>query len=191
MKKVFLVFIVMTFALFTAPQLNAQCGSHQKSHAKQVSNKQHWSSSDIVDIAAGADQFSTLVAAVKAANLVETLKSDGPFTVFAPTNAAFSKIPAATLESLLQPANKSALSQVLTYHVLPFKLTAAEAMGAIKASNGKAILETVSGGKLIATISGNNIILQDEKGNYSAITDTDINASNGVIHTIDTVVMPK
>jgi uncharacterized surface protein with fasciclin (FAS1) repeats len=145
---------------------------------------------DVVDVAAGNADFSTLVTAVKAAGLVDTLKSKGPFTVFAPTNAAFAKLPAGTIPTLLKPESKATLTAVLTYHVVPGKLMAADVVAAIKAGGGKAEVTTVQGGKLTATLMGNVVMLRDAKGGMSHIRATDIGASNGVIHVIDTVVMP-
>lgn len=146
---------------------------------------------DVVDLAAGSADHTTLVAAVKAASLVETLKGKGPFTVFAPTNAAFGKLPAGTVEGLLKPENKATLSKILTYHVVAGNLDAAAVVAAIKKGNGKAELTTVSGGKLTASIEGGKVQLTDEKGMHSYVTTTDIKGSNGIIHVIDTVVMPK
>lgn len=166
---------------------DAQCNSHKKA----VKTSHHYQSNDVVDIAINSDVHTTLVAAVKAADLVETLKSDGPFTVFAPTNAAFAKLPEGTVESLLQKENKASLSKVLTYHVIAGSFTAAEVMGAIKANGGNATFTTVSGGKLKASISSSNVILEDEKGNKSAITAVDLKGSNGVVHVIDSVVLPN
>jgi len=145
---------------------------------------------DIVDVAAGNADFSTLVTAVKAAGLVDTLKSKGPFTVFAPTNAAFAKLPAGTIPTLLKPESKGTLTAVLTYHVVAGKLMAADVVAAIKAGGGKAEVTTVQGGKLTATLMGNVVMLRDAKGGMSHIRATDIATSNGVIHVIDTVVMP-
>ena len=133
----------------------------------------------------------TLVAAIKAAGLVKTLSGKGPFTVFAPTNAAFAKLPAGTVESLLKPENKATLQSILTYHVVPGKLNSKAVVAAIKAGKGSATLTTVQGGKLIGTLSGKNVILTDEKGNKSTITAVDIRSSNGIIHVINSVVMPK
>lgn len=145
---------------------------------------------DIVDTAAGAPDFSTLVAAVKAADLVATLKSKGPFTVFAPTNAAFAKLPAGTVETLLKPENKATLASILTYHVVPGKLMAADVVAAIKAGGGKAEVKTVQGGTLTASMMGNVVMLRDAKGGMSHVRTADLGTSNGVIHVIDTVVMP-
>jgi uncharacterized surface protein with fasciclin (FAS1) repeats len=145
---------------------------------------------DIVGVAAGSAAHSTLVAAVKQAGLVETLKSKGPFTVFAPTNDAFGKLPAGTVESLLEPANKAKLSGILTYHVVAGKLNAAAVMAAIKKGNGTATLTTVSGGKLSAAIENGKVVLTDENGGKATVTATDLKASNGVIHVIDSVLLP-
>lgn len=147
---------------------------------------------DIVDNAVNSKDHTTLVAAVKAAGLVETLKTAGPFTVFAPTNEAFGKLPAGTVETLVKPENKATLTKILTYHVVAGKLDAAELMKQIKAGKGKATLKTVSGGMLYAMMNGDkNIILKDEKGNMSNISIYDVYQSNGVIHVIDQVVMPN
>ena len=145
---------------------------------------------DIVDTAAAAPQFKTLVAAVQAAGLVDTLKGKGPFTVFAPTDAAFAKLPAGTVEGLLKPEAKGVLTSVLTYHVVPGNVTAADVAAAIKAGGGKAELTTVQGGKLTASLMGSMVMLTDAKGGMSHITAADVKGSNGVIHVIDTVVMP-
>lgn len=144
----------------------------------------------VVDGAAGSPAHTTLVAAVKAAGLVETLSGTGPFTVFAPTNAAFAKLPAGTVETLLKPENKATLTSILTYHVVPGKIAAADVLAAIKAGGGKAELTTVQGGKLTGSIVDGKVILTDAKGGTSTVTATDIMESNGVIHVIDTVVMP-
>lgn len=148
-------------------------------------------SKDIVDIAAGSPAHTTLVTAVKAAGLVETLKSKGPFTVFAPVNDAFAKLPAGTVESLLKPENKALLTQILTYHVVAGNLDAAAVVAAIKKGNGTAVLTTVSGGKLTATLDNGKVKLTDEKGGSAYVTATDLKGTNGVIHVIDTVVLPK
>ena len=145
---------------------------------------------DIVDTAAGNADFGTLVAAVKAAGLVETLKGKGPFTVFAPTNAAFAKLPAGTVETLLKPESKSTLTAVLTYHVVPGRIMAADLVNAIKAGGGKAEVTTVQGGKLTASLMGSIVMLRDAKGGMSHVRAADVATSNGVIHVVDTVVMP-
>jgi uncharacterized surface protein with fasciclin (FAS1) repeats len=149
------------------------------------------SSGDVVDVAAGSKDHTTLVAAVKAAKLVETLKGSGPFTVFAPTNAAFDKLPAGTVDNLLKPESMATLGNILTYHVVSGNLDATAVMEAIKAGNGKATLPTVGGGSLTASVQGGKVVLMDAKGGKSTVTATDLKASNGVIHVIDTVLMPK
>lgn len=149
------------------------------------------SEKDIVDTAVATDSLSTLVTAVKAADLVATLKSAGPFTVFAPTNDAFGKVPQATLSSLLKPENKQALTGVLTYHVVAGKLDSKAVAKAIKDGKGKAVLTTVQGGKLTAMLEGKNVVLMDENGNKSTVVMVDVKTSNGVVHVIDTVVLPK
>lgn len=157
---------------------------------EEIENATELSSDDIVTVASGNDNFSTLVAAVKAADLVETLQSQGPFTVFAPTNDAFSKLPEGTVESLLKPENKEKLNSILTYHVISGKVMAADVVKAINDNNGRFVITTVQGKDLTATLEGENVILTDPKGNTSKIITTDVDASNGVIHAIDTVVMP-
>ncbi len=146
---------------------------------------------DVVDIAIGSADHTTLVAAVKAAGLVATLKGAGPFTVFAPTNAAFDKLPAGTVESLLKPENKAQLAKILTYHVVSGNLDAAAVVAAIKNGKGKAVLTTVSGGKLTASMDNGKVKLTDETGKSAFVTATDLKGSNGVIHVIDGVVLPK
>jgi len=147
---------------------------------------------DIVDNAVNSADHTTLVAAVKAAGLVETLKGPGPFTVFAPTNDAFRDLPAGTVESLLKPEMKAQLTRVLTYHVVAGRIDRAELMKRIKAGGGTATLETVSGGKLRAKMNGeSNVVIQDEMGNVAHISTYDVTQSNGVIHVIDRVAMPK
>ena len=144
----------------------------------------------IVSIAAGNENFTTLVAAVKAAGLVETLNSAGPFTVFAPVNDAFAKLPEGTVASLLKPESKATLTAVLTYHVVAGEFKASDVVKAIKANNGAFKITTVQGGVLTASLSGSNVILTDAKGNKATVVMADVDASNGVIHAIDTVVMP-
>ncbi len=148
-------------------------------------------SKNIVENAVNSKDHTTLVAAVKAADLVKTLQSDGPFTVFAPTNAAFEKLPKGTVETLLKPENKSTLQTVLTYHVISGNHSAANIMADIKKGNGKATYQTVSGGTLTAMMKGNKVMLMDEKGGMATVTIPDVNQSNGVIHVIDSVALPK
>ena len=132
-----------------------------------------------------------MVAAVTAAGLAETLSGTGPFTVFAPTNAAFDKLPAGTVDSLLEPANLKTLQGILTYHVVAGKIDSKAVVAAIKKGKGKAVLTTVQGGTLTASLKGKNVIVTDEKGGVATITAVDLNASNGLIHVIDTVLMHK
>ncbi len=146
---------------------------------------------NIVENAVNSADHTTLVAAVKAAGLVETLQSPGPFTVFAPTNEAFSKLPAGTVDTLLKAENKDALAKVLTYHVVAGKMSSKDLWKAIKADNGTATLKTVSGGVLKASLMGKEIVLTDEKGGTSKITIADVHQSNGVIHVVDTVLLPN
>ncbi|MDZ7604326.1 MAG: fasciclin domain-containing protein [Cyclobacteriaceae bacterium] len=148
-------------------------------------------SKDVVDIAISSPDHTTLVAAVKAADLVTTLKSAGPFTVFAPTNAAFDKLPEGTVANLLKPENKAQLAKILTYHVIAGNLDAAAVVAAIKAGNGKAVVTTVSGGKLTASMKDGKVMLTDESGKTAFVVAADLKASNGVVHVIDGVVLPK
>ncbi|MEO7410395.1 MAG: fasciclin domain-containing protein [Sphingomicrobium sp.] len=144
----------------------------------------------IVENASAASTLTTLVSAVTAAGLVETLSGAGPFTVFAPTNDAFAKLPAGTVEGLVKPAAKADLTKILTYHVVSGKMSAADLTAAIAAGGGKAELTTVQGAKLTATASGGTITLTDAKGGKSTVSQADVNQSNGVVHVIDTVLMP-
>ncbi|OXB00831.1 fasciclin domain-containing protein [Flavobacterium pectinovorum] len=146
---------------------------------------------NIVENAVNSKDHTTLVAAVKAAGLVETLQSKGPFTVFAPTNAAFDKLPAGTVETLLKPENIKTLQTVLTYHVVAGKMNASDIAKAIKAGKGKATLKTVSGGTLTAWMDGKDLYISDESGSKAKVTIADVNQSNGVIHVVDTVLLPK
>jgi uncharacterized surface protein with fasciclin (FAS1) repeats len=145
----------------------------------------------IVDNAMNSADHTTLVAAVKAAGLVDTLQGKGPFTVFAPTNAAFEQLPAGTVDNLLKPENKSMLSKVLTYHVVAGKYDSKALAGLIAKGKGKAQLKTVSGGILWAMMDGSNIVLRDEKGGTSTVTTADVFQSNGVIHVVNMVLMPN
>jgi uncharacterized surface protein with fasciclin (FAS1) repeats len=147
-------------------------------------------SKTIVENASAASNLTTLVAAVKAAGLVDTLSGPGPFTVFAPTNDAFAKLPAGTVDTLVKPKSKAQLTKILTYHVVPGDMSAANLMEAIKAGGGKAELTTVQGEKLTATMSGGNVILTDAKGGTATVTQADVKQSNGVVHVIDSVLMP-
>ena len=145
----------------------------------------------IVDAAVSNENFSTLVTALKAADLVGALQGDGPFTVFAPTNDAFAKIDQNALANLLKPENKETLSNILTYHVVPGNLMASDVVAALKKGNGKVEVKALNGTVLTVMQKDGKIWLKDQAGNYSEITATDVKGSNGVIHVIDTVVMPK
>jgi uncharacterized surface protein with fasciclin (FAS1) repeats len=146
---------------------------------------------NIVGVAAGNADFSTLVTAVTAAGLVETLSGDGPFTVFAPNNAAFAKLPAGTVDSLLKPENLDKLKAVLTYHVVSGKFDAATVIDAINKNNGKYSVTTVQGGTIVLSLKDGKVMLTDANGGTATVILADVAASNGVIHAIDTVVMPK
>ncbi|MEP7279773.1 MAG: fasciclin domain-containing protein [Bacteroidota bacterium] len=145
---------------------------------------------NIIENAVNSKDHTTLVAAVKAAGLVETLESAGPFTVFAPTNEAFDKLPAGTVDNLLKPANKATLTKILTYHVVAGRFDAKAIAALIKTGGGKAVLKTVSGGSLTVMMKGSRLVLMDEKGGMSSVTIKDVNQRNGVIHVVDTVLMP-
>jgi uncharacterized surface protein with fasciclin (FAS1) repeats len=145
---------------------------------------------DIVDNAVNSKDHTTLVAAVKAAGLVDTLKSKGPFTVFAPTDAAFAKLPAGTVETLVKPENKATLTSILTYHVVAGRLDAKTLAKQVKAGGGKATLTTVQGEPLTVTAQGKSLLITDAKGGTSTVTIGDVFQSNGVIHVVDTVLMP-
>ncbi|TCD12585.1 fasciclin domain-containing protein [Pedobacter frigidisoli] len=172
--------ITMAFTTQVYAQKNPMVGG-----AAMYANK------DIVDNAVNSKDHTTLVAAVKAAGLVETLKSAGPFTVFAPTNAAFDKLPAGTVATLVKPENKAMLTKILTYHVVAGKMDSKAIAKAIKAGGGKAEFTTVQGEKLTAKMMGKKLILTDAKGGMSTVTIADVNQSNGVIHVVDTVLMPN
>src|SRR5271165_2003522 len=150
-----------------------------------------YSTKNIVENAINSQDHTTLVAAVKAAGLVDTLEGPGPFTVFAPTNEAFAKLPAGTVDNLLKPENKEMLVKVLTYHVVPGRISASDLAKEIKAGGGKATLKTVQGEILTATMDGKHIVLVDEKGDKSMVTIANVFQSNGVIHVVDTVLLPN
>ena len=178
------ILLVSAFALLGISAFAAQ-------HDPMVGGAAMFPSKDIIDNAVNSADHTTLVAAVKAAGLVDTLKSPGPFTVFAPTNEAFAKLPAGTVDSLLKPENKEMLTKVLTYHVVAGKLSVSDIQKMIKAGNGKAELKTVSGGTLTAMEHGGKIVLHDEKGDMSTITISNVFQSNGVIQVVDTVLLPS
>ena len=156
-----------------------------------VGGKEMFPNKNIVENAVNSTDHTTLVAAVKATGQVETLQSPGPFTVFAPTNAAFQKLPAGTVETLLRPENKPLLTKVLTYHVVPGRLSSADLRKQIEMAHGAAMLRTVSGDMLWATMQGRDIFVRDEKGSVAKLTQVNVFQSNGVIHVIDTVVQPS
>ncbi len=147
-------------------------------------------SKNIIENAVNSKDHKTLVAAVKAAGLVETLQGAGPFTVFAPTDAAFAKLPKGTVDNLVKPENKAMLTKILTYHVLPGRYSAKQIWAEVKAGNGKAMMKTVEGEDLTFWAKGKNLYVRDSKGNDAKVTIADVNQSNGVIHVIDTVLMP-
>lgn len=166
-------------------------GTATYAQTKMVGGAAMYPTKNIVENAVNSKDHTTLVAAVKAAGLVETLQGPGPFTVFAPTNEAFNKLPAGTVDNLVKPENKELLTKILTYHVVAGKLSAAELMADVKKGNGKADLTTVQGGKLTVMQEGKKLYLVDEKGNKSWITIADVFQSNGVIHVVNTVLMPQ
>lgn len=187
MKKNLVVLLIAITCLAVAPSTTSA-----KDTNPMVGGAAMYRSKDIVDNAVNSADHTTLVAAVKAAGLVPTLKGKGPFTVFAPTNEAFSKLPAGTVDTLLKPESKDMLSKVLTYHVVAGKYDAKKLMQLIKKGDGSATLKTVSGGMLTARMNGmNGISITDEKGGSSNVTIADVYQSNGVIHVVDTVLMPN
>ena len=163
----------------------------REERATSINGAMMYDDMTIVENASTSDDLSTLVAAVKAAELVETLNSDGPFTVFAPTNDAFAKLPAGTVDNLLKEENQAKLKSVLTYHVVSGNVMAADLQKMIKDGNGKAMLKTVNGGELTAMVKDGKVMLKDAKGNMSTVTVADVKQSNGVVHVVDTVVMPS
>jgi uncharacterized surface protein with fasciclin (FAS1) repeats len=186
-KTLFSLAIVALFSVATTTTVSAQA----KTKTVMVGGAPMYPTKNIVENAVNSKDHTTLVAAVKAAGLVETLQGAGPFTVFAPTNEAFNKLPAGTVETLVKPENKATLTKILTYHVVAGRMTSADLMKAIKAGGGKASLKTVSGGTLTAMMKGKDIELKDEKGGISTVTIADVMQSNGVIHVVNTVLMPQ
>lgn len=182
---------ILSVGLFAFTLMLTSNSFAQKEKTVTVGGAPMYPSKNIVENAVNSKDHTTLVVAVKAAELVETLMTEGPFTVFAPTNAAFEKLPSGTVETLLKPENKKLLQTVLTYHVVAGKMNAKDLIAAIKKGNGKAALTTVSGGILSAWLKGNEIYLTDENGGTAKVTISDVNQSNGVIHVIDSVVTPK
>nr|WP_233740552.1 fasciclin domain-containing protein [Halpernia humi] len=170
-------------------QLSAQ-NMMQKEKTVMVGGAAMYPTKNIIENAVNSKDHTTLVAAVKAAGLVETLESKGPFTVFAPTNEAFAKLPKGTVETVLKPENKALLTSILTYHVVPGRISSKELAAWIKKGNGKYVAKTVQGEDLTFWMKGKNIYVSDMKGNKAKVTIADVNQSNGVIHVIDTVLMP-
>lgn len=190
MKKLMLAVFAMSVVLgFGANNASAQMMSGDGN--PMVGGAAMYKNKDIVDNAVNSKDHTTLVAAVKAAGLVDTLKGKGPFTVFAPTNSAFDMLPAGTVDTVLMPENKAMLTKILTYHVVAGNMDSKKIMKAIKKGNGKAMLKTVSGGTLTASMDGKNLMLTDEKGGMATVTIADVKQSNGVIHVIDKVLMPN
>jgi uncharacterized surface protein with fasciclin (FAS1) repeats len=179
------------FALLTAVLAIAVTSAVAAMNNPMVGGQEMYPTKNIIQNAVNSADHTTLVAAVKAAGLVETLEGAGPFTVFAPTNEAFAKLPAGTVDTLLKPENKPTLTKVLTYHVVAGRLSASDLKKQIKAGNGTAELTTVEGGKLWASEEGNRIMLKDEKGGTTWVTIPNVFQSNGVIHVVDTVLMPN
>jgi len=189
MKKLVLAVFAMVFAFgFGMDNASAQ---DMKMDNPMVGGAAMYKTKDIVDNAMNSKDHTTLVAAVKAAGLVDTLKGKGPFTVFAPTNAAFDALPAGTVDTLLKPENKPMLAKILTYHVVAGNMDSKKIAKAIKKGNGMATFTTVAGGKLMAKMDGSTLVLTDEKGGMSRVTIADVKQSNGVIHVVDTVLMPN
>jgi uncharacterized surface protein with fasciclin (FAS1) repeats len=181
--------LLAAVALATAGLGAAVAGHHAKANPT-VGGAEMFPTEPIAVNASAAPNLTTLVAAVKAAGLVETLASPGPFTVFAPTNDAFAKLPAGTVETLVKPENKGTLTSILTYHVVAGKVTSKDIVKAIKAGGGSATFNTVAGGSLTAKMAGRNVVLTDAKGGMSMVTQVDVNQSNGVVHVIDSVLLP-
>ena len=189
-KSISLALILMASTLSFAQEMTMKKDKKMKMDTKMVGGAEMYPSKNIVSNAVNSKDHTTLVAAVKAADLVTILQSEGPFTVFAPTNAAFDKLPKGTVESLLMTENKEKLQSVLTYHVLAGKFSSQDLLKAIKKGKGKTELKTVQGNVLKFMLSGDSIKIIDTNGNMSTITIADVNQSNGVIHVIDTVVLP-
>ena len=179
--------LTLTFAI--GNNANAQMMA-KKEKTVMVGGAAMHPSKNIVENAVNSKDHTTLVAAVKAAGLVETLQSKGPFTVFAPTNAAFDKLPKGTVETLVKPENKEMLTSILTYHVVPGKISSKDLMKMMKANGGKYIAKTVQGEELTLWMKGKDIYVKDAKGGSAKVTIAEVNQSNGMIHVIDTVLMP-
>jgi uncharacterized surface protein with fasciclin (FAS1) repeats len=193
-KLVFAFFLMAMTASFGASSISAQemkDDKMMKSDNPMVGGAAMYKNKNIVENAMNSKDHTTLVAAVKAAGLVETLQGNGPFTVFAPVNSAFEMLPAGTVDTLLKPENKAMLTKVLTYHVVAGNMDSKKIMKAIKKGDGKAMFKTVAGGMLTATMEGDTLVLTDEKGGKSKVTIANVKQSNGVIHVVDTVLMPS
>jgi uncharacterized surface protein with fasciclin (FAS1) repeats len=188
MKKTFFAALALGAMALTTVAATAQMGDMKD---PMVGGAAMYPSKTIVENAVNSPIHTTLVAAVKAAGLVDTLNSPGPFTVFAPTNDAFNKLPAGTVDTLLKPENKEMLVKILTYHVVPGRITSKDIKAGIKAGHGKYEMKTVEGGTLTATMKGGKIMLTDEKGGMATVTTADVYQSNGVIDVIDSVLMPS
>jgi len=191
MKKFKTILLVAVTALVSNISFAQMMDNGSMDKTVTVGGAPMYPSKNIIQNAVNSKDHTTLVAAVKAAGLVETLEGPGPFTVFAPTNEAFDKLPAGTVDNLVKPENKATLTTILTYHVVAGKYTSMDIMKLIKDGNGTATLTTVEGGKLWFMMKGKKIEIKDEKGGTAWITIKDVNQSNGVIHVIDSVLMPK
>ncbi|BEU99560.1 fasciclin domain-containing protein [Novosphingobium olei] len=178
-------------SLASAPALASPHSGHAAHASVMVGGAAMLPSRTIVENAVNSADHTTLVAAVKAAGLVDTLNGSGPFTVFAPTNAAFAKLPAGTVDTLLKPENKATLTKILTYHVVPGRVSAEQLIAKIKADGGSTKLTTVSGGVLTAAVVGGKVVLTDEKGGTATVTQADVFQKNGVIHVTDAVSLPN
>ena len=192
MKKLVLAVFAMAISFgFGFSNASAQDMMMKKGDNPMVGGAAMYKNKDIIDNAMNSKDHTTLVAAVKAADLVTTLKGKGPFTVFAPTNAAFDALPAGTVDTLLKPENKMMLQNILKYHVVAGNMDSKAIAKAIKKGKGMATFTTVAGGKLMAKMDGSTLVLTDEKGGMSRVTIADVKQSNGYIHVIDTVLMPN
>ena len=195
MKKIILSLSVIAMIAFTSCKNNEskekEVEQEETMEAEAATKEAVEAPKTVVEIAVGNENFTTLVTAVKAAELVETLSSEGPFTVFAPTNDAFAKLPEGTVATLVEPENKEQLTGILTYHVVSGKFMAADVVKAIGENDGSFTIPTVQGEELVATLDGDNVIITDANGNTSTVIMADVDASNGVIHAVDAVVMPK
>ena len=191
MKSILGLFVLALGVAFGASSVSAQMMGKKMDGNPMVGGASMYKTKNIVENAVNSKDHTTLVAAVQAAGLVDTLKSAGPFTVFAPVNSAFDKLPAGTVDTLLKPENKATLVKILTYHVVSGNYDSKAIAKMIKKGKGKATFTTVAGGKLYASMSGNNLILTDEKGGTSTVTIADVRQSNGVIHVVDTVLIPN